>query len=178
MAHLWVRDNAGTFVEMPADGAVVTLVPEPPFVRPGHPGSDPPSGPPVQLQRALSASGDLWVVISRPEAGVLVNGAAVPAGIRVLDTRDEIRWSSGRLFVFSNERLARVEPFPDAGARVRCGRCTAPIAASTPAVRCPSCGSWYHQFGEFPCWTSAPFCQVCSQATELMGDCRWTPEDH
>jgi hypothetical protein len=107
-----------------------------------------------------------------------VNGASVPAGIRVLDNRDEIRWSSGRLFVFSIERQVRVEPFPDAGAgSLRCGRCTSQIDASAPAVRCPSCSSWYHEHGEFPCWTSVPFCQVCGQATGLAGDSRWTPEE-
>ena len=137
MAHLWVRDRTEHLIEVPIDGASAALSAEPPFVRPGFPGPDTAMGPAVWLCRGLTAAGDVWVLITGAPHSVLVNGMAVSAGIRVLDNRDEIRCPDGSVFVFSGERLARLEPFPGAGQHVRCARCTSEIEPSTPAVRCP-----------------------------------------
>ena len=177
MAHLWVLDEAEHLIEVPLDGVGAVLSDQPPFVRPGAPDVQTATQPAVWLCRGLTPAGDVWVLVTGVPRGVLVNGTAVPAGIRVLDSRDEIRCRDGRVFVFSAERLARVQPFPGCGRPIRCARCTSEVVPSAPAVRCPSCGAWYHEHGEFPCWTSVPFCQACGHVTALASDTCWAPEE-
>ena len=178
MAHLWVRDEAEQLIEVPIESATTALVAAPPYARPGRPDLAPEGGGVgAWIQSARSATGLGWVLITRASERVLVNGVAVPAGIRVLDTRDEIRCADGSVFVFADERYARVEAFPASSAPVRCGRCTVELEPALPAVRCPACGTWYHEHGDFPCWTSVPFCQACGHATTLTGEDRWRPEE-
>lgn len=177
MAHLWVRDKTGQLIEVPLDGACAALSSEAPFVRPGYPDVDAAVELAVWLCHSLTPAGDVWVLVTGARHSVMVNGAAVSAGICVLNSRDEIRCPDGRVFVFSAERLASVQPFPGRDRPIGCARCTSEIEPSTPAVCCPACGVWYHEHGEYPCWTSVPFCQACGHATPFSGGACWTPEE-
>ena len=143
MAHvvmLGARDEAGEPRALPLDG---------------------PLGPGAAIAAAREAEGDTWVLIANPECRTLVNGRVSHTGLRVLRGGDEIRTHDGTTFVFSNERRVEIVPFPGADRPVRCGRCTTELEAGSPAVRCPGCSSWYHEHGDFNCWSSVPFCQVC-----------------
>jgi len=176
VAHLWVRDAAERLIEAQLDGAGATLAVEPPFVHAGLLDLGSAQRPWAWILPVRLTSGDAWVLVTTAD-GLLVNGASVPAGIRVFDSRDEVRGPDGRIVFFADERLARIEPFPDVDRPVRCGRCTCEIEPAVAAVRCPACGAWYHECSDFPCWTSVPFCQACGHATGLDGDGRWTPEE-
>ncbi len=170
MASLWARVESRGLVEQ----------------RLGTPGGSPltaPAAAAVLVAEGLSIVAipgqvhGAWVLLAEAGVRVTVNSEAVPAGIRVLDTRDEIR--CGQFAgVFVDERLARVEVFPGGSHPVCCARCACDIAPSSPGIRCPACGSWYHQQdpGDLPCWTAVPFCQVCGCAT-ATGDGGWTPEE-
>jgi hypothetical protein len=125
---------------------------------------------PVRL-RAVAT--DAWVLLARPGAAVRINGRRV--GVRVLRERDEIVVGAARAF-FSTERLAQVEAFPGGSAAIFCPRCKQEIAHGSLAVRCPGCGSWYHQREELGCWLYSQRCQHCAQATPLDGGFRWEPE--
>jgi hypothetical protein len=177
MAHLWVRDGTERLLELALEEDGATLAAVLPLVRPGRLDPGDVSRPFAWLVPALEEHTGAWVLACSPAARVLVNGISVPAGLRVLGNRDEIRCPDGRLVVFSDERFAHIEPLPVSNWPLCCGRCTCEIDPASPAVRCPSCGSWYHEHGDFPCWTSVPFCQACGQATGLAGDTRWTPEE-
>jgi hypothetical protein len=177
MAHLWVRDGTKRLLEVALEDEGGTFAAAPPFVRSGRLDPGDASHPFAWLVPALVGHTPAWVLVSSPAGRVLVNGMSVPTGIRVLGNRDEIRCPDGHLVVFSDERAARIEPLPAGDRPMRCGRCTCEIDPASPAVRCPSCGSWYHEHGDFPCWTSVPFCQACGQATGLESDARWTPEE-
>jgi hypothetical protein len=182
MASLWMRTNAGERVE--------TTLGDRPFVLAAAADADadgraraadatPAERPGASV--TLVQTGDVptarWVLVTVHGAHVTVNGEPVLTGLRVLDSRDEIR-RGPTVAVFTDEHPARVEPFPGAAHAVRCARCTCDIAAETQAVRCPGCGSWYHQQvdGDFPCWTAVPFCQACGCATTTAAD-GWEPEE-
>jgi len=177
MAHLWVRDGTERLLEVTLGDEGATLTAQPPPVRPGRLDAGDASRPFAWLLPAPTMPAGAWVLVCSPAGRVLVNGVSVSAGIRVLVSRDEIRCPDGRLVVLSDEHVAHIEPLPSADRSLRCGRCTCEIDPSSPAVRCPACGSWYHEHGDFPCWTSVPFCQTCGQATALAGGARWTPEE-
>jgi hypothetical protein len=168
MASLWTRGDSGDLVERRLDS-----------------GACAPAGPqaaPVRVAQGLSLVPTRgwvnaeWVLVANVGARVTVNSEALPTGIRVLDTRDEIRCG---LFaaVFTDERAARVESFPGGSQPVCCARCACDIQPSSPAIRCPACGSWHHQQdpGDLPCWTAVSFCQVCGFLTQ-SGNGEWTPE--
>ena len=170
MASIWIRNDSGEVVETPLRGWVAVL-------RAGHGVARGGRRRGVMLVRTGSDPNAPWALIAGPTLHASINGERVLTGIRVLDSRDEIR--CGPLAaVFSDEHLARVEPFPDAGQPVRCARCTCDIAPASPAVRCPACSSWYHQqeHGDFPCWTAVPFCQACGCATRIDTD-GWKPQE-
>jgi hypothetical protein len=105
-----------------------------------------------------------------------VNGRTVPAGLCLLDDRDEIRVREEKLY-FSTENLASVEQFPGSDRQVFCGRCRQLIETGTPAVCCPSCGVWYNESADLPCWTYSGKCTFCGQATALDAGFSWTPEE-
>jgi hypothetical protein len=132
---------------------------------------------PVILRIAASSGDECWSVIHTPGSSLRINGTALLTGIRVLAHKDELRLrgTAGRVF-FSLERLARVVPF-DGVENSHCPRCQTVIERQTPAVRCPQCGVWHHQSGEFPCWTYSPTCALCDQPTGLEGGFRWIPEE-
>ena len=163
MPHLWITQNEN-WQPAPLNGEPVALLA---------------AGPrPLALEapaavRLCVAGGD-WLVLA-PPGEVVVNGAPLLAGARLLRDRDELALGDGSRFFFSTERLAAVEIFPGPQA-VFCARCRLPIEPGTPAVRCPSCRLWMHQNDEFGCWVYAPTC-VCPQATDLDAGFTWTPDE-
>jgi len=170
MASMWMRGGDGERVE----------------TRVGEPTSLAAAGLDrgVSILRAGAAFGSHWVLIASCTTHVTANGEPVFTGIRVLDSRDEIRCEQS-LAVFADERVAHIEPLPigalAAGAHsVRCARCTGDIAKDTPAVRCPDpdCGAWHHQDGAaaLMCWTYAPHCAACDCATAIDSN-GWEPEE-
>lgn len=177
MAHLWIPEQQAVgngeptwneWALLPLEGGAVALGPDE-----GRPAR---RGGAALLVRSRSAAGEVWFAMCATPAGVHLNGVPLPAGIRALTERDELRVDGwGRVF-FSIERLARVEPFPGSERPVRCPRCKLEIAAGAPAVRCPQCTVWHHQSDEFLCWTYAEHCALCPQMTALDAGYRWTPE--
>ena len=186
MAHLFVRsasadeDAAVEWVswDLAEDSLYLCPVPARP-VRPDGEGGMPSV---VRLVRSGADAGPApWVLVAGPDAAVSVNGVAMAAtGFRVLRDRDEIRMPGlGRAY-FSTESLAVVVPFPGP-ASAGCPRCQQPIrptADSRPAdtgVKCPSCGVWYHQTNDYPCWTYSPACSLCGRETSLDSGFQWAP---
>jgi hypothetical protein len=176
MAHLWSWDAAGHLVETPLVAERAWLLPAPSAGGSRAPGGDEPGRASAAVIQAPEGA---WVLLAPRDANATLNGHALVAGVRVLSNRDEIRTTDGTWF-FSTEEIARIEPCPGADRALRCPRCTKPIEAGTPAVRCPNpeCGRWHHETAAFPCWSSIPFCGVCSGATDLGPDNRWLPEAH
>ena len=166
MSHLWQQIN-DRWEPAPLTGPALALDAGG-ELRPAAPGD-------VSHLRFLAVEKDSWVLLASPAGVVRVNGDPVVAGIRVLRDRDEIVLGGARCF-FSAERLARIEPFPGADGDVICPRCKRPIAPATPAIRCPGCGTWHHQEGERSCFTYAPKCALCEQASDLNAGFRWQPE--
>jgi hypothetical protein len=126
----------------------------------------------VEGLRIVAAPGSpapTWAVIASNGA-LRANGEAVVTGIRVLRHRDEIFCPPLGTLIFWDERVARIEAFPVFDKAVRCARCTGDIEPSTPAVRCPVCGHWCHEHGEFTCWSAASGCPVCGQSTVLPAE--------
>lgn len=138
---------------------------------------DGPLGPGAAIAAAGGATGDSWLLIADPGCRTLVNGRVSQTGLHVLRSGDEIRTHDGATFVFSTERRVEIVTFPGAGRAVRCGRCTTELEAGTPAVRCPGCSSWYHEHGDFNCWSSVPFCQVCGHRSAAGGAHGAPPEE-
>jgi hypothetical protein len=143
----------------------------------------------VLLVRHASGPQELWSLLARKRADVLLNGAPLVLGVSLLADRDEITVrdeiairegaaGGGLRCFFSAERLAQVVAFPGGGP-LRCPRCKQPIAQGEPAVQCPgpACGAWHHQSPELPCWTYGETCALCDQPTPLDAGFRWTPED-
>lgn len=147
-----------------------------------HSGGARSEGPRVRLLRSAELD-DQWVLLSESDANVRVNGVPLTLGIRLLRHRDEIvlpmsvggphRW------FFSGESVVEVQPFPAVCAPAICPRCQRQIAVGTPAVQCPNstCGAWYHQTEESPCWASGEFCGLCETPAVLQAGTRWSPED-
>jgi hypothetical protein len=119
---------------------------------------------------------ETWALVGGPER-VRVNGSPLLLGLAVLDDRDELQVSAEHTLFFSTERIVKVEPYPNSGARGFCPRCKLSIESGSQAVRCPRCSLWHHQGDEMPCWTYSATCAVCAQPTALDAGFRWTPED-
>ena len=136
--------------------------------------------PGIRLCRWLDGNApERWLVMAPPGAGLRVAGCLVAAGLRVLQDRDELQWNGAMPIFFSSENLAVIQPYPSGDRPVHCARCKLPIEPGSPAVQCPraTCGLWYHQSEEFPCWTYAPICvESCGQPTDLDADYQWQPE--
>ncbi len=116
-----------------------------------------------------------FALIARAE--ISLNGAPLHSGLSMLSDRDEIRFSDGRRFYFSTERLATIEPFPAVESPVYCVRCKTAIDRGVDALRCVGCDLWYHQTAELGCFTYSKTCPVCETATALDAGYRWTPEE-
>jgi hypothetical protein len=156
MAHLWILDNDQAWVTQLLAGDAVSLAEL------------------VTLQRTPDASTP-WALLSG-DPRLRLNGMPVPAGLAMLEDRDEIRLP-GRSMWFSTELRAQVQAFPASATRGYCPRCKQAIDAGTAAVCCPQCALWHHASEELPCWTYASTCAACSQDTSLEAGFRWTPED-
>lgn len=168
MAHLWSWDAAGQLIETRLTGEQAFL---------GAHAAD--HRETSRLSAFVFRAPDgAWVLLAPQGAFATVNGHALVTGVRVLANRDEIRTPEG-IWFFSTEETARVEPCPEADRVLRCPRCTKPIEPGTPAVHCPNpeCGRWHHETEAFPCWSSVPFCGVCSGGTDIGPDNRWVPEE-
>ncbi|MFN0058695.1 MAG: hypothetical protein ACKVX7_09600 [Planctomycetota bacterium] len=121
---------------------------------------------------------DEWLVIAALQAApVHVNGRPLAAQLAVLRDRDEIRLAAGAQFLFSTERLARVQPYPGAPRPAHCPRCRQPVNAGQPSVACPQCGLWHHEDAPtLACWSYSPASAcVCHFPTAADGY-RFTPE--
>lgn len=141
------------------------------------PGANPslPSG--VVLRRAgLDDAG--WVLLAPPTGSARVNSELAVLGVRALRDRDEIQLPGQPPVFFSTEKLVAVEPYsgPVGGT---CPRCTKPMAAASPAVRCASCGTWYHQNGRKDCFTYGenPICVSCTNDAVVSDGLTWVPEE-
>jgi hypothetical protein len=117
-----------------------------------------------------------WILLFSNRAEVQVNGTPLRSGIRILRDHDALHLKGAGPLFFSTERLAEIQPFPDAERPIHCPRCKLPIAAKQPAVQCPQCGNWHHQSGDRPCWHYGEHCALCPQPTALDAGYRWTPE--
>ena len=110
------------------------------------------------------------VLVSKPDTAVRINGQPMPAGLRVLSDRDEIRVNHERFYFSSRDPLI-VESRQ--GEAVACPRCSGMIEPGTPAVRC-HCGAWFHQCDEQPCFTYGDTCPLCGGSSRLDAD-PWDP---
>lgn len=122
-------------------------------------------------------------LLARPGIHVRVNGLPVLGGLAVLQHRDEVLIETER-FCFSAQTRPVVTAFClEAGTRrPTCPVCRGAINDGDAAVRCPSCGRWYHQVeaGEGSrartCWTYAATCRFDQHPTSLSGEVSWHPE--
>ncbi|MGD0293340.1 MAG: hypothetical protein ABSB30_05755 [Terracidiphilus sp.] len=176
MAHLWLQDTISWRAQR-LDAAQYELAASPtPQAVEAPMGTA--CGETARLIRTDKSGMPAWALIASHNAGVRVNSRGVTAGLCVLSDRDEIRIGNGSQYFFSTETPATVVPFPGADRTVYCGRCREPIEAGAPAVRCPnpSCGIWYNESAELPCWTYSDKCSFCGYPTADAGF-SWTPED-
>ena len=172
MAHLWIKDPTGWQAERLTENLFeLAALPTP------HTEEGTINRPQMQIVRADADGSQAWALVASPGCRVRVNGWLPVAGIRVLGDRDEVRTEAGAQYFFSTELLAEIESFPASERPVFCGRCRQPVATGTPAVRCPgaSCGIWYHQSADLPCWTYDT-CMICGQSSALDAGFSWTPE--
>ncbi|MGD0736454.1 MAG: hypothetical protein ABR976_14970 [Terracidiphilus sp.] len=174
MAHLWNRGEDGWGAQR-LDGADFDLG--------GLQSRQEPKSEPraananvALLIKADAAGLQAWALIASPDSGVRVNSRVVPAGLCVLADRDEIRVGNDIHF-FSTETLAAVEEFPEAKRAAFCGRCRQQIESGSLAVCCPTCGVWYNQSADLPCWTYSEKCTFCGHPTALDSGFAWTPEE-
>jgi hypothetical protein len=186
MAHLWIIGKAGEWTTTPLAASTLSLDTLPPRPLPaGLPRRGRKPAPGAYSALLLHLRGDEhgreeWALIAGAPGAVLVNGAPVILGIKLLSDRDALSISGVGRCYFSTELLARVEEFPGSEAPVFCPRCQQEIEGGTTAVRCPGadCGVWHHQRDELPCWTYDRTCGAgCSQSTDLDAGYRWTPDE-
>ena len=128
-------------------------------------------------RRIPGADGDetRWSVLVGERARVRVNGYPVVTGYRLLEHRDEIDVPGVGIVWFSTEELARVERFPGSARPTYCARMKVEITRGSPAVRCPSCRTWFAQSEQFPGWTYGSTCVMCRHPTDLDAGLRWMP---
>jgi hypothetical protein len=131
----------------------------------------------VALVRATCAGANTWVLVTTPEGShrVRVNGVPLRLPLRVLADRDELA-IAGTTGFFSTETLPAVAAFQGDGPAA-CPRCKTRIAKGAASVRCPGCGTSYHQSDDRPCWVYGPTCPLCGRATALDQSYSWTPAD-
>ena len=178
MAHLWIRCEDGWCArKLSVRNFEITPV------LCANPPGDPPNGRrtvPARLVCTGLGATLSWAIVVSPASRAWVNGYAVPAGMRVLDDRDEIRVGGAQYF-FSAESLVAIEAFPHHDRPVFCGRCRQPMQEGSLAVRCPglTCQLYYHQdeSAGFPCWTYSETCNFCATPTALDAGFVWAPEE-
>jgi hypothetical protein len=182
MSHIWFPQPRGGWTFLPLSGEAYELLVGSPgrlAARRAARTSGEGSRGGVRLLRSSRADGDIWALAASPECELSLNGLPVPAGLRVLRDRDEVRLAGGGRIFFSTERPAAIESYPeplDGTQEGSCPRCKDKIDPGSPAVRCPGCGVWHHQSEMLPCWTYAERCFLCDQSTELDSGFRFVPE--
>lgn len=154
--------------------------------RPGSASAEAPAGLAALLERLRPHRGAFLltpsatrnpVLLAGSESGAFVNGNALPLGIRVLRDKDEIFLTRHRTrLYYTAGSPATIALFEATDTPTLCPRCTREITAGGPSVQCPTCGLWYHQTEERPCWTYTDTCRDCAQRTDLDGGYSWTPE--
>jgi len=181
MAHLWMyRDPDDAWLAAGLEGSRCGVAVGGPFSLDDRTNGGAEAA--VMLIGRQDGPEEEWVLLAPFQARVWVNGTPLALGIRVLRERDEIQVQEDgapgrrRRFYFSTERRAAVEPYPGTDTSARCARCKRPIVKDTPAVRCPQCGAWHHQAGQWLCWTYDRKCAFCKQPTDTGTGFRWTPE--
>ncbi len=176
MAHLWSRENGAWQANELLEAAYVLEwldgTPEPRVVEGAGGGGN---ATDAFLIRDRAAPGE-WVLVSSG-GDLWVNGTPLSSKLRVLRDRDEISWSGRRRVYFSTERRACVAPLPAEETDIVCPRCRDVIPIAGAAMQCPGCGIWYHQSGDFPCYTLGPECVSCGHPTDLDSEFRWSPAD-
>ena len=165
MPHVWkLVENQWTPVALAGDAFALA-------------GAQPASSSGAMLRRA-GAEDAGWALLTPPSVSARVNGEPVALGIRALCDRDEIQTPDEAPVFFSTEKLVAVEPYtgPAGG---KCPRCTKEIEPGSPAVRCGSCGTWYHQSEARACFTYGenPICVSCASDAVVSGEFSWTPEE-
>lgn len=171
---IWIYDAENQLKPLTVEGEAVDVTARPPRALAGSPAAG--AAPAALLLPARRGTPPPWVLLADGPV-VMVNGERVVTGIRVLSDRDEIRVADNPPLWFSTETLPAVEPFPGADRAAYCPRCKLTIQPGAPAVRCPSCGVYHHQFEDRPCYTYAPSCAACGAPAELGGGYRWIPEE-
>ena len=118
MAHLWQREtNEDRWAVIPLESDGLALSPRRRRLTPAILGEEMIDA--VVLLPMTGARGSDWVLISRSDAEVGINGLPLISGIRVLSDRDEISIGTGESYFFSTETCSPVR-----GLRpVRAGRC-------------------------------------------------------
>ncbi|MEY2410116.1 MAG: Prokaryotic finger family 1 [Verrucomicrobiota bacterium] len=167
MAHLWISD----LNEWKAQRLASDLFP----LETGVPAES--RG--VMLRRSGTAPAiATWYLLAPPAVPVHVNGIHVALGICALRDKDEIRLAGAEPLFFSTEEMVEVEPFAGA-AQSRCPRCTKILESRAPAVRCPGCGTWYHEETDRACFTYGenPICVACGADAVVGGGFAWSPEE-
>jgi hypothetical protein len=176
MSLMWIRVEADSWSAHELDNAAYALRPTAPTLTRHEPGSRPASDGALLLPCTSSAASDTFALVVRPAHAARVNGVVLQNGMRMLRDRDSIQLGDRSPVYFSSEQQPTVEPLPESDQPLFCPRCKAVIETGSPAVRCVSCGSWYHQTDDFPCWTYSESC-VCGHPTALDGDYRWCPDE-
>ncbi len=174
MSQLFQRLESGRWQALKLAGETLSLIGESASVADGSAAATTPSPGPV-LRRLASGSGDAWVILAPASAPVRVNGQQLHTGLRVLAHRDAVQLGAAPPLYFSSERVAVIEPYPGGRVPVFCPRDKTVITAGSPAARCPSCSSWFHQSEALPCLNYGEVCPICGERTELDGELRWTP---
>jgi len=178
MSHLFLQDAAGKWTAYPIDAANLALHA---FLLPAVLGGSPSpleSGRAVGLLSFRAGNVERWVVMARPDAPLRVNGVPLDAiGLRVLADRDEISIPGAGSAYYSAEALPEIVPFPGADRVVLCGRCRQEIVRGNPCVKCPGCGTAYHETKNLNCFSYHEHCTFCPAATALDAGLNWFPEE-
>src|SRR5271165_7039098 len=178
MSHLWLRDaekkRVAHSIRATSYDLRALLLPE---------GSGSSAGP---LESGLAArmvcfrvgNAERWVVVAGLDSQTRVNGIPLSAiGVRVLADRDELSLAGVGSAFYSAEDLAEVVAFAGADRVILCGRCRQKIEPGSPAVKCPGCGTWYHEKPDLNCFSYGATCTFCPAATVLGAGFSWVPED-
>jgi hypothetical protein len=176
MAQLFLLDAESRWAVLPLAAPGVLLTADGPE----------PAGPARTAEEAsaelipLAPDGKEWALLGSAVA-CHVNGEPLNHHLKALSHMDEIR-VTGKRYFFSDEKLVRKQPFPQAAKAPICPRCQLPIQQGQNSVVCPVCGTAYHEIepgetdGPRQCWTYGK-CLFDSTPGVLDAGFRWTPEE-
>ena len=181
MNLLWIinsRSPGSGWASYPLETGLVQLTPDGPVPLPIPIGWGGMAGP-LLVESRVGQDTEQWLLLSTPGNRVSVNGSPVSIGARLLRDRDAISLGNGKMFFFSAERIAQVEPYPGKDDHTCCVRCKLPLEPAAPVVRCPApdCGFFHHQSKDRPCWTYAEGCANCGHPTSFEAGYQWSPAE-